>query len=95
MEPTDRAANRVNRYNENTTQRIEVIDIVKVCKRIVDESTTGTTYICEAVCGTDPTVAAWQIQRIVESSNVTTITWAEGNGKYEHIAANRATLNYR
>lgn len=59
--------------------------------QIIDTSTTAnTTYICVAPTGAVSSAAAWQIQRIVVSGGVTTITWAD-NGGFTQIADNRAT----
>ena len=58
---------------------------------IVDTtSTAGYTYICEAVPGTLSSAAAWRIQRIDGSGNVTFAAAAA----FSQIADNRANLTY-
>ena len=91
----DMAMPRTNNKNEGAVRRMEVVDKVDVMKKIIDESTAGTTYICTAKPGTAEATAAWQIQKIVEAASVTTITWADGDGKFDNVAADRASLTYR
>lgn len=65
----------------------------RVLASLIDESTVGTTYVCEAPAGTATSAAGWRIQRIVVSAGVTRITWAAG-GAMTQIADNRAALTY-
>jgi len=51
------------------------------------------TYIGKAVIGSLDSDAAWQIQRIDESSGLV-IKWADGNCYFDNIWNNRLTLNY-
>ena len=51
------------------------------------------TYICEAKPGTAETEPGWRIQKVTVSGGVTSITWANG-GRFDQVAANRASLSY-
>jgi hypothetical protein len=60
---------------------------------IVDSSTSaGYTYICEASPGTATSAASWRIQKITDATG--SIAWADGNGNFDNIADNRASLTY-
>lgn len=65
----------------------------RVLASLIDESTVGTTYVCEAPAGTATSAAGWRIQRIVVAGNVTRITWAAG-GAMTQVADNRSSLTY-
>jgi hypothetical protein len=60
----------------------------------IDESTTGTTYVGKAPLASSEATAIWQIMKIVESSGITTITWADGDSSFNNIWSNRASLTY-
>lgn len=60
----------------------------------IDESVAGTTYIGKAPVGKATSAATWQIMKMVESSGLTTITWADGNSVFDNIWDNRASLTY-
>lgn len=60
----------------------------------IDENVAGTTYIGKAPIGSSTASAVWQIQKMVESANVTTVTWADGNSVFDNIWDNRASLSY-
>jgi len=68
-----------------------------VLKMIIDGDTTpNTVYVCKAQTGTGAAEPRWQIQRIVSSLTATQeITWADGDGLFDNVAANRAALAYR
>ena len=60
---------------------------------IIDQTTSATyTYICEALPGTASSAAAWRISRLTTATGV--IQWADGNGKFDNVADNRASLTY-
>jgi hypothetical protein len=60
---------------------------------IVDSTTTaGFTYLCEAQPGTAAATAAWRISKITDATGVT--VWADGNGNFDNVAADRASLTY-
>lgn len=60
--------------------------------KIVDSTTTAnTTYTCEALPGSAASDPVWRISKTT-SAGVT--TWANGNGDFANIAANRASLTY-
>lgn len=60
----------------------------------IDAATAGTVYIGKAAIGTATSAAQWQVQKILTSGGVTTITWADGNQKFDNIWDNRASLSY-
>jgi hypothetical protein len=66
-----------------------------VLKEVIDVASTSITYCCKAICGADLGSPVWQVCRISKSGNVTTIEWADGDGKYDNIATNRASLTYK
>lgn len=54
---------------------------------------TGTyKYLGEAQPGTATSAAEWRIQRITNSDS--TITWADGDGDFDNVWDDRATLSY-
>lgn len=54
----------------------------------------GTTYVGQAKIGSATSQAVWQIFKVVTSSGVTTITWADSDDKFNNIWDNRASLSY-
>ena len=60
----------------------------------IDESVAGTTYVGKAAIGSGVGSAVWQIKRLVESSGVITITWADGNDNFDNVWSNVASLTY-
>lgn len=60
----------------------------------VDEASSTTTYVGEAVPGTASSDASWRIKKITESGTVTTIAWADGNSSFDNVWDNRASLSY-
>lgn len=57
---------------------------------IIDTTSSATyAYHCEATPGTLTSAAAWRISRLTVASGV--IQWADGNGKFDNIADDRAT----
>lgn len=61
---------------------------------IIDESVSGTTYIGVAQVASLQASGVWQIKRIIESSGITTITYADGNAEFDNVWNNRASLTY-
>jgi len=54
---------------------------------------TGTlTYVGNAVTGTATSAAAWKIKEITNASG--DIVWADGDGLYNNVWDNRASLTY-
>lgn len=54
----------------------------------------GVTYIGKAATGASTASAVWQIQRLTESGADTTVQWADGNGSFDNVWDNRASLTY-
>lgn len=65
----------------------------KILAQLIDESTSGTTYICEAALGSPENNPVWRIQRIQVVNGVTRIRWA-GTGAFDQAASDRAALTY-
>lgn len=78
---------------ELSSSRVPAESDDRVLASLIDESTAGTTYVCEAPAGTATSAAGWRIQRIVVSGGVTRITWA-ASGAMTQVADNRAALTY-
>ena len=56
----------------------------------------STTYYGYALSlGADPTAAIWKIRREVTTSTVTAASYADGNGNYDNVWNNRASLTYQ
>lgn len=63
-------------------------------KIIIDEVSTSITYVGEAATGSSTSGALWRVKRITTSGVITTIEWADGNGNFDNIWNNRASLSY-
>lgn len=63
-------------------------------KKMIDEISDNLIYIGESANGSDASDAAWRIKRISTSGTVTTIEWADGNGLFDNIWNDRASLTY-
>lgn len=61
------------------------------------DPTDGTvTYIGKVMPGTATSAAKWQITKLTFSSgNFTGQTWADGNGNYDNVWDDRASLTYQ
>ena len=60
---------------------------------IVDTTTSASyIYICEAAPGSATSAAVWRCSRITVATGVT--AWADGDGNFDNIADNRASLTY-
>ena len=60
----------------------------------IDEAVAGTTYFGFSKTSSNTALAVWSIKRMVEAAGVTTITRADGNGQYDNVWDNRASLSY-
>jgi hypothetical protein len=61
--------------------------------RLVD--TEGvTTYIGEALPGSNEGAAVWRIKRVTENGDDITILWANGSAEFDKVWNNRATFSY-
>jgi len=77
-----------------TNRSLVVLD-QDVLKMIDDYAVAGTEYVGKAICGANTASPVWQIQRMVTVGSVDTITWADGDGKFDNIWDNRAALTYK
>lgn len=70
-----------------------VYSIAAPLASIVDSTTTaGSVYTCEAAPGSATSAAVWRISKKVTATGVT--TWANGDGNFDNIADNRASISY-
>lgn len=60
----------------------------------IDAADASTTYIGKAPRGSATSQSSWQIKKIVVNGTVTSISYANGTDKMEHIWDNRATYTY-
>lgn len=63
-------------------------------KKVVDEYDSTTTYVGEAAVASNVADAVWRIKKIFVNGTVTTITWADGNDRYDNIWNNRTVISY-
>lgn len=61
---------------------------------LVDEASGTVMYVGKADIGSSQASAVWQIKKVSVSGTVTTTTYADGNGSYDNIWNNRASLSY-
>lgn len=59
----------------------------------MDEASATVTYVGTAAAGSSEASAVWQIKKI-DSTNPLSIRWADGNGNYDNVWTNRASLSY-
>lgn len=57
-------------------------------------SASVTYYGYSLTLGADPAAAVWRIRKETTASTVTTAQYADGNGNYDNIWNNRASLTY-
>lgn len=75
--------------NEDTTGALPTRSAALAFK--IDD--TGTyKYIGEAAPGSATSAAVWRIQRITNADS--TIVWADGDGDFDNVWDNRASLSY-
>lgn len=63
-------------------------------KTVIDDASASVTYIGEALPGADLSLSLWRIKKLTETGSVTVIEWADGNGNFDNIWDNRASLTY-
>ena len=76
---------------------VDLIDTSTDYATKVDEANGSTTYIGEADIASDGTSAVWRIRRVIEDTaagTISTITWCDGDSKFNNIWDNRGTLSY-
>jgi hypothetical protein len=59
-----------------------------------DDPGAGTVYEGDAEPGSASNAAVWRIKRTVTSGGSITVTWADGNGNFDNVWDNRASLSY-
>jgi len=63
-------------------------------KTLVDEASSAVTYVGESLTGTSASSALWRIKRLTQSGTVLLVEWADGDGLFDNIWDDRATLSY-
>ena len=68
-----------------------------ILKTIIDgDTTTNVQYVCKAQTGMSTASPVWQICRITQTAtNSQLIEWADGDGLFDNIADDRASLTYK
>jgi len=60
------------------------------------DAAAGATYYGYAFSlGADPAAAVWRIRKETVTGTVTVVTYADGDGEYDNIWNNRASLTYK
>jgi len=77
----------------NSDGSINNTQVVVVYGTRIDEATSTVTYIGKAATGSTTSTSVWQVQKI-DTTTGTVITWADGNGDFDNIWDNRASLSY-
>lgn len=63
-------------------------------KVIVDEASATVTYVGEAQPGSATSGALWRVKRLTQSGVILFIEWADGDGLFNNVWDNRASLSY-
>ncbi len=63
-------------------------------KTKIDEIDANNTYIGYAAPNAATSAAVWRIIKITISGTVTSLEYADGNGKFDNVWDNRASLTY-
>jgi len=61
---------------------------------LIDDATAVITYIGNASIGSSTAVAVWQIKRISQNGDVTTLAWAGGDSSFNKVWDSRVSYNY-
>lgn len=62
----------------------------------MDPASATITYVGRAAAGSATSAAVWQLSRLTfdVSGNLTKQEWADGNGNYDNVWDDRASLSY-
>lgn len=63
-------------------------------KVIIDKATADVNYFGFALPGTATSAAAWRIQKLTVTGDISTFEWADGNGNLDNVWDARASLSY-
>ncbi len=61
---------------------------------LLDETEAGVTYVGRAAPSSPTSLAVWQIKKLETSGNVFSVSFADGNGNFDSVWDNRASLSY-
>jgi len=82
---------RVSVTNNKLDVNSTAVDVVYATR--IDEASATVTYIGKAATGSATSTSVWQVQKI-DTTTGTVITWADGNGNFDNVWDNRASLSY-
>lgn len=78
----DGSGNQITNFNDSTAYATRI-----------DEASATVTYIGDAAIGSTAAQSVWRIKKI-DSSSGTIITFADGNGNFDNVWNDRASLSY-
>jgi hypothetical protein len=81
----------IDLVNSNLTSLTANTEMIPL---IIDEGTPNTIYRGFAVLGSAANVAVWAVEKIVQTGDVTTRTWANGAKTFVNKWSEREILNY-
>lgn len=103
--PSELANNDILVFNAATNKftQLNITDVINTIRaelevqfdKLVDEANSTVTYVGEREPGAGNTASAvWRIKQVDETTNPTTILWANGTANTEFIWDDRASLTY-
>jgi hypothetical protein len=66
----------------------------RAMKTVVDEANATVTYVGEAATGSALSGSVWRIKRLTQAGTVLLTEWADGDGLFNNVWNNRASLTY-
>lgn len=84
----------VNILNITLDENDKITTQTKALALKVDAISDSLMYIGEADPGVASSAASWRIKKMTIVGTVTAIAWADGNGNFDNIWDNRASLTY-
>ena len=87
----NRSRNEVTKFVEASGDQVAVITGGAVDK-FLTAAAGGFTFLGFAAPGVATSAATWKISRITDADD--TILWADGNGDYDNVWDDRASLSY-
>lgn len=77
---------------DGRTAELVVTSTLKDAQLVKVDAGATYTYVGAAVCGTATSSALWQVKRVTNASG--DVVWADGDGSYNNVWDNRASLSY-
>lgn len=82
----------VSRWLSGMVNGAALVSDAALAFRKDDTTTAGYTYMGEAAPGTATSAAAWRVSRLNQSTS--TIEYADGDGAFDNVWDDRASLSY-